>query len=135
MYKKYFLIDAKNQNLGRIATQITSLLKFHHNSFFINSRFDSKIIIVNLSMIKINKDRIRNKFSYKHTGYPGGLKKVCLLNILKKNYILNYFKSVIRDMLPRENIFFRKYLKNLYLYFKSNHPHRFDNIHSLKVIK
>ena len=70
------VIDVKNKTLGRVATQIATLLQGKHKATFsAHKPGDVKVIIKNITQIKVSGRKPEQKIYYRHTGYPGGIRK------------------------------------------------------------
>jgi len=97
IYKK----DATNQVLGRLASQIASLLLGKDKINYKPNLFEKTLIEVNnISKIKISGNKLKNKNYIWHSGYPGGLKSISLKNLFEKNPE-QVFRKVVFNMLPK----------------------------------
>jgi large subunit ribosomal protein L13 len=120
--REWFVVDAEDKILGRLATQIAHRLRGKHKPEFAphmdNGDF---IVVVNCEKIKVTGNKLRQKMYYRHSGYIGGLKAAPLEKVLQKKpeYILMH---AVRGMLPR-NILGRALLKKLKVYAGPEHPH------------
>ena len=123
---KWYLIDAKNQTLGRTCTQIASLLKGKGNSSYTNHLINNVfIIVINAQHIQVSGQKKLKKMYYKHSGRPGSLKQETFEQLQKRipNRIIE--KSV-KGMLPK-NTLGRQLFKHLKVYSDALHPHRAQN--------
>lgn len=122
----WYLIDAKNQKLGRISTQIASILKgktfSHYTPHCINTSY---IIMINAEHIQVSGQKKSQKIYYKHSGRPGSLKKENFEQLQKRipNRII---EKAIKGMLPK-NTLGRKLFTQLKVYSGSFHPHKAQN--------
>ena len=124
--REWFVVDAEDKILGRLATQIAHRLRGKHKPEFAphmdNGDF---IVVINCEKIKVTGNKLQQKKYYRHSGYIGGLKAAPLEKILQKKpeYILIH---AVRGMLPR-NILGRALLKKLKVYAGPEHPHGAQN--------
>lgn len=120
---KWYLIDAKDKVLGRLATEIASRLRGKHKAEFAphmdNGDF---IIVINADKIKVTGQKMTQKRYYRHTGYPSGLKETTLSDMLKTKSESVITKAV-RGMLPKSALGFQM-IKKLKVYTGTEHPHQ-----------
>lgn len=120
--RKWLVIDASNQVLGRLATQIATLLRGKHKPTYTPSIDGGDfVIVVNVEKIKILGRKAEQKIYYRHTGYPGGIKATPYKMMLAKHpdRILRF---AVKGMLPKNRLG-RHMLGKLRLYAGPNHPH------------
>ena len=120
--KKWYLINAKNQNLGRLSTKIALILKGKNNIEYtphINSM--NYIIVTNAKHITITGNKKYTKTYKKHSGKPGGL-KITTFNEIMKKMPIKIVETSIKGMLPK-NTLGRQLFKQLKIYSESSHPH------------
>ena len=118
----WVLVDAEGQTLGRLATQIASILLGKHKpSFTPGVDAGDFVVVVNAERISVTGKKMEEKIYYRHSGYPGGIKAISLRQQLIKHpdRVLN---SAVWGMLPH-NRYGRKLLKKLRIYSGPNHPH------------
>jgi len=122
----WVLVDANDQTLGRLATQIAMyLLGKHKPTFTPGVDMGDVVVVVNANYIKVTGNRLTEKFYYKHSGYPGGLKSISLRDQLKK-YPDRVIRAAVWGMLPH-NKMGRRLIKKLKVYGGSEHPHSAQN--------
>lgn len=120
--RDWFVVDAENQILGRLAAQLAHRLRGKHKPEFAphmdNGDF---IIVINCEKIAVTGKKLANKMYYRHSGYPGGLKETNLEKMLqrKPDQVLI---SAVRGMLPKNRLG-RAMLKKLKVYAGVEHPH------------
>lgn len=120
--RKWYVVDAQDQVLGRLATQIAHRLRGKHKPEFAphmdNGDF---IIVVNCDKIKVTGTKLENKRYYRHSGWVGGLKSTTLQDMLatKPERVL---MAAVRGMLPKNRLA-RHMLKKLKVYAGPEHPH------------
>ncbi|WGH25153.1 MAG: 50S ribosomal protein L13 [Candidatus Shikimatogenerans bostrichidophilus] len=128
---KNYLINAKNQILGRLCSKtIKYLIGKHSPTYTPNYNYLNNIIIINANKIKFNKKKIKKKIYYKYTGYIGNKKKYSMSYLLKKNPCLLIKLSLYR-MLPK-NILGEHAKKNIYIY-KDNKYNKMNLIKKIKI--
>jgi large subunit ribosomal protein L13 len=97
-------IDAKNQKLGRLASKIALILQGKHKpSFSPEKAGDEEVIVKNVDKIKIEKKKLETKVYYRHSGYPGELKKITLKELFEKNP-QEVLKKAVWGMLPKNKL-------------------------------
>ena len=86
-----------------------------------NKVLNTIVVVVNSSLIKVTGSKISNKVYYRHSGYPGGLKKVYLKDLLnnKSDFVL---RNAVKGMLPKNKLQ-KLYLKRLKIYNSESNPH------------
>ncbi len=118
----WVLIDAKDQALGRLATQIAAILMGKHKPDFTPGvTMGDSVIVINASRIKVNATRVKEKVYYRHSNYPGGLKAVSYSDQLK-NHPDRIISFAVKGMLPH-NRYGRKLMGRLRVFAGSDHPH------------
>jgi len=82
--RKWYIIDAEGKTLGRLASEAASILRGKHKPQF-TPHVDTGdfVIIINAEKIQVTGKKLQDKFYYRHSGYPGGLKKTSLNDLLK----------------------------------------------------
>ncbi len=124
--REWVLVDANDQNLGRLATQIaTILIGKHKPTFTPGVDMGDYVVVVNAERISVTGKKMTEKMYYRHTGYPGGLREINLRDLLVKKPSMAVEKAVW-GMLPH-NRMGRKILKRLKVYAGPHHPHDAQN--------
>jgi len=120
--KKWYVIDATDKPLGRLASKIAVLLLGKHKPIY-TPHVDTGdyVIVINAEKVKLTGKKWDNKIYYRHSRYPGGLKKIKAAEMLVKHptRIIEY---AVKGMLPK-NILGRRQFKKLKVYSGPNHPH------------
>ena len=120
--RDWVVVDANDQTLGRLATQIsTIMLGKHKPGFTPGVEMGDYVIVVNASHIKVTGNKLDDKMYHRHTGYPGGLKSVNLRDLLAKNPE-RVIEKAVWGMLPH-NRMGRSLMKKLRVYAGPDHPH------------
>jgi large subunit ribosomal protein L13 len=124
--RKWFMVDANGENLGRLATRIaTVLLGKHKPTFTPGVEMGDYVVVVNAERVTVTGTKTTSKKDSKmyhhHSGYPGGLKSISLRDQLKKHPD-RVLRSAVWGMLPH-NRMGRSLLKRLKIYAGPDHPH------------
>jgi large subunit ribosomal protein L13 len=121
--RKWYVVDAEDKILGRLATEIASRLRGKHkptfSPFMDNGDF---IIVTNAEKIQLTGKKWDDKKYYHHTGYMGGIKEATAKELLEKHPTDLVIKAV-KGMLPKNKLG-RAQLKKLKVYAGSDHPHK-----------
>ena len=121
--KKWYVVDAKDKILGRLATEIASRLRGKHkptfSPFIDNGDF---IIVTNADQIQLTGAKWDDKKYYRHTGYMGGIKETTAKELLEK-HPTDLIVNAVKGMLPKNKLG-RAQLKKLKVYAGSEHPHK-----------
>lgn len=121
--KKWFVIDAQGQILGRLATQIAVILRGKDNPSFVpNMDCGANVIIINAKKIKVTGKKLKDKKYYRHSGYLGGLKEQSLEELLAKKPT-EVIRKAVWGMIPHNRLG-RRVITNLKIYAGSDHPHQ-----------
>lgn len=130
--RKWFLIDAKNEVLGRLASKVAQILRGKHKPLYTpHLDVGDHVIIINAERIKVTGKKGDKKLYFHHTGYPGGLKSKSMNKISqeKPKWIVEH---AIKGMLPHNRLG-RKMFKKLKVYVGEAHPHHAQNPEILKI--
>ena len=121
--RNWYVIDAKEQILGRLASKVASILRGKHKpSFTPHLDMGDHVVIINADQIKISGKKAEQKTYIHHTGYPGGLKSERYNKIFKENPE-KIIRRTVWGMLPHNRLG-RKIIKKLKVYSASEHPHQ-----------
>ena len=130
--RKWYVVDASNQNLGRLATRIaTILLGKEKPEFTPGVDIGDFVIVLNAEKIAVTGKKLDDKIYYRHSGYPGGIKQITLRNQLEKHPD-RVITSAVWGMIPH-NRYGRKVMKKLKVYRGSEHPHAAQKPETLKL--
>jgi large subunit ribosomal protein L13 len=124
--KTWWVVDATDQTLGRLATQIASLLRGKHKPKF-TPHIDcgDYVVVVNAEKIHVTGQKLDQKMYHRHSGYPGGLRSITLRDQLDKNPE-RVIESAVRGMLPKNRLG-RRIRAKLKVYAGPDHPHAAQN--------
>lgn len=130
--RDWFCVDAEGKTLGRLASEISKILQGKHKPIY-TPHVDTGdyVIVVNAEKIKLTGKKLSDKMYYHHTGYPGGIKSVNALNLLKKDPTA-LVKKAIKGMMPKNQLN-RDALMKLKVYAGSEHPHQANQPQSLNI--
>lgn len=129
---KWWLVDAQDQRLGRLATKIAHLLLGKHKPEFTPGvLMGDSVIVVNASGISVNPTREKERVYYRHSGYPGGLRAVTFPRMLE-THPDRIIKAAVWGMLPH-NKHGRKLMKRLKIYSGNDHPHAGQNPETVEL--
>ncbi len=120
--REWFVIDATGMTLGRLATQIATVLKGKHKPIY-SPHMDTGdfVIVVNAHKVRVTGRKLDQKFYYRHSGYPGGLKEISLRDQLNRHPD-RVLRFAVRGMLPKNRLG-RQMIKKLKIYAEPGHPH------------
>ena len=124
--RKWYVIDAAGQTLGRLASQAAALIRGKHKPQF-TPHVDTGdfVIIVNADKVHLTGKKLQNKKYYRHYGYPGGLKVTTAGDMLKNNPA-RMVELAVHGMLPKNRLGEKLKLK-LKVYAGPDHPHQAQN--------
>ena len=118
--RKWYVIDAEDMVMGRLASQVASILRGKNKPVFTpHVDCGDYVIIVNASKIKLTGKKLDQKFYRYHTGYPGGLKEIAYRKLMA-NKSEFAFKEAVRRMLPKGPLGYSM-LKKLHVYAGPEH--------------
>ena len=121
--EQWFYIDAENQILGRLSTQIASGLKNKRSIYYTPHQLSkSYIIVINADKVKVSGLKKYNKIYKRHSGRPGGLKQERFID-LQKRLPERIIEKAVKGMLPK-NALGRKLFTQLKIYSGNTHPHK-----------
>ena len=130
--RAWHVVDAEGLVLGRVATEVASILRGKHKPIYApHCDTGDHVIIVNADKIVLTAGKAEKKLVYRHSGYPGGLRTQTYANLLEVKPTDAVRKSV-RGMLPKNRLG-RQMLKKLKVYTGPNHPHSAQNPHPLAI--
>ena len=129
----WVVVDASDQVLGRLATQIARVLSGKHRASYVPYLDTGDFVVVtNAEKIKLTGAKMDVKVYRRHTGYPGGLKSVAVKEMQAK-YPERVIEAAVRGMLPKTKLG-RKQFKKLKVYRGAKHPHEAQQPRPLKII-
>ena len=121
--RNWYVVDAEGQTLGRLASEVASILRGKHKPTFTpNVDTGDHVIIINASKIHLTGNKINDKIYYRHTNHPGGLKQRTA-NEMRTNYPEQMLELAIKGMLPK-NTLGRTMFKKLHVYAGPEHKNQ-----------
>ena len=120
--REWYLVDAENLVLGRMATRIADVLRGKNKPIFTPSVDTGDfVVIVNADKIALTGKKFSDKMYYSHSGYPGGLKSITSGKLLEKKPE-EIIRKAVKGMLPKNKLA-RHMLNKLKIYSGPTHPH------------
>lgn len=121
--RAWHLVDAKDQILGRLASQVAQLLKGKHKPIY-SPHLDTGdfVVVINAAHVRVTGKKLTDKFYYRHSGYPGGFRKVSLREKLAARPEA-VIEEAVKGMLPRNRLG-NAMLRKLKVYPGDTHPHQ-----------
>ncbi|HEY8449131.1 MAG TPA: 50S ribosomal protein L13 [Bacillota bacterium] len=121
--RKWYVVDAAGKPLGRLAARVAAILRGKHKPEF-TPHVDTGdfVIVVNADKVKLTGNKLDRKVYYRHTGHPGGLKRMTARQLLNK-HPERVIQRAVRGMLPSGPLARRQFRK-LRVYAGPNHPHQ-----------
>ena len=130
--RKWFMIDAEGQILGRVAAKVASIVRGKTKPIFApHQEMGDYVVIINADKIAISGRKAQQKIYYRHSGFPGGLKAHTFEKVIAK-HPTQPLEIAIKGMLPKGPLG-RKLAKNAKIYAGSAHPHAAQNPTAINV--
>ena len=130
--KKWWLVDAQGQTLGRFSSKIAQILRGKHKvDFTPHMDMGDFVIVINAEKVKLSGSKESDKVYFRHTGYPGGVKETKYSEMMQK-FPERIVENSIKGMLPHNRLG-RKILLNLKVYKGEEHPHLAQQPKPLKI--
>lgn len=131
--RKWFVVDAEGQTLGRLASEVAALLRGKHKPTF-TPHVDTgdHVIIINAEKIHLTGNKLKDKKYYRHSGYTGSLKERTALE-MRTNYPTKMLEIAIKGMLPNGPLGSQTFRK-LNVYAGPDHPHAAQNPEAYELI-
>jgi large subunit ribosomal protein L13 len=120
--RAWYLVDADGLILGRMASEVARILRGKHRPFFApHVDTGDHVVVVNAAKVVLTSGKADDKFAYRHSGYPGGLKRRSYADLMDRSPE-EVVRRAVRGMLPR-NTLGRRQLAKLKVYPGLDHPH------------
>lgn len=120
--RKWYIVDARNQILGRLAAQVARILKGKHKPIYTpHLDVGDHVIIINADKVRVTGRKAQQKVYKRYSGYPGGLKEIVYEKMMEK-HPERILEHAIKGMLPKNRLG-RKMFKKLRVYAGDQHPH------------
>jgi large subunit ribosomal protein L13 len=121
--RAWHVVDAEGKSLGRLASEVAQLLKGKHKVTYA-PHLDSGdyVVVINATKLNLTRKHVEGKFYYRHSGYPGGFRKVSLRDNMqtRPTWVV---EEAVRGMLPRNRLG-TAMLRKLKVYAGPDHPHQ-----------
>jgi large subunit ribosomal protein L13 len=120
--REWFVVDAKDQTLGRLASQIAHLLRGKHKPIF-SPHMDvgDYVIVINCDKVRVTGRKLDQERYYRHSGYPSGLRSRTMREQMER-FPERVIEAAVRGMLPKNKLG-RQMIKKLKVYQGDSHPH------------
>jgi large subunit ribosomal protein L13 len=121
--RNWYLVDAENKVLGRLASELAKILRGKNNPAF-TPHVDTGdyVVVINADKVNLTGKKWKEKVYYRHSGYPGGIKSITADN-LKAKRPEDLIRLAVKGMLPKNRLG-RKLFKKLKIYAGAEHPHQ-----------
>ncbi len=129
---EWFIVDAENKVLGRLASDIAQILRGKHKPIF-TPHMDTGdyVVIINAEKVRVTGKKEQMKSYFRHTEYPGGT-KITMLKNMREKHPERIITNAVKGMLPHTKLG-RKIIKKLKVYAGSEHPHEAQNPKKLEL--
>ena len=132
--KKWYIVDAENVVLGRLATTVANLLRGKHKPTYApHIDTGDYVIVINADKVVLTGNKLDTKRAYRHSGYPGGLRSLTYRELLEKSPEKAVEKAV-RGMVPHTKLG-RAQMKKLRVFVGSEHPHTAQQPETVEIKK
>ncbi len=130
--RAWFVVDAEEQVLGRLATRIAHVLRGKHKPYWVpHLDTGDNIIVINADRIRVTGQKLENKVYTRYTGWPGGLRSETLKDRLARAPE-SVIRNAVKGMLPRGPLG-RQMLRKLHIYAAPEHPHQAQQPQPLQI--
>ncbi|MBW2484296.1 MAG: 50S ribosomal protein L13 [Deltaproteobacteria bacterium] len=130
--RNWFVVDAENKVLGRLASEIATRLRGKHKpNFSPHMDVGDFIVVVNAEKVKLTGNKLDDKMYYRHSGYMGGLSEMRAKEVLEKKPT-ELLRRAVKGMLSKNSLG-RKQLKKLKVYTGGEHPHAAQKPEMLEI--
>lgn len=130
--KKWFVVDAEGKVLGRLATEIATILRGKNKPDYTPYLdMGDNVVVINAEKIALTGNKAEDKEYFRHSQYPGGIKFVNIKKIMKEKpeFVIT---NAVKGMLPKTKLG-RKIIKNLKVYSGETHPHTAQKPESINL--
>ncbi len=130
--KKWLLIDAEGKVLGRLATEIATILRGKHKpSFTPHMDMGDCVVVINAEKVVLTGNKSEDKEYFKHTEYPGGKKFINIKKVMeeKPEFVIEH---AVKGMLPKNKLS-NQIIKNLKVYTGGEHPHEAQKPEAVEI--
>ncbi|MBR2407361.1 MAG: 50S ribosomal protein L13 [Lachnospiraceae bacterium] len=130
--RKWYVIDAQGQTLGRLSSEIAKILRGKNKPTF-TPHIDTgdNVVVINAEKIKVTGKKMDQKIYYKHSDYPGGMRETTLKEMLDKKPT-DVITLAVKGMLPKGPLG-RTMIEKLHVYAGAEHPHAAQKPEALEI--
>lgn len=120
--RKWYVVDAEGKTLGRLATQVATILRGKHKPTY-TPHVDGGdyVIVINANKVNLTGNKLNDKIYYNHSRYTGGLRERTAKEMIEK-YPVEMIERAVKGMLPKGRLG-RQMYKKLFVYAEGDHPH------------
>jgi large subunit ribosomal protein L13 len=130
--RRWFVVDADGQILGRLASKVATILRGKHKPQFApHMDVGDHVIVVNAAKVRVTGKKSEQKLYYRHSGFPGGLRQEPLALLLQRKPE-RVIELAVRGMLPKNRLG-RAMAKKLHVYAGPDHPHQAQKPEVLQI--
>ncbi|ATX81375.1 LSU ribosomal protein L13P [Mariprofundus ferrinatatus] len=130
--RKWYIVDASDLVLGRLATQVATVLRGKHRPQYTpHADCGDHVIVINAEKVAVTGNKESDKVYYRHTGFAGGLKSITL-GKQRAQHPERIIEAAVKGMMPKGPLG-RSMLKKLKVYAGSDHPHTAQQPEALKL--
>ncbi|RAI81342.1 50S ribosomal protein L13 [Macrococcoides goetzii] len=120
--RKWYVIDAEGKTMGRLSSEVASILRGKHKPTFTpHVDCGDHVILINAEKIYLSGNKAEDKIYYRHSNHPGGIKSISAGELREKNPV-RLMETSIKGMLPKGSLG-DKMFKKLHVYAGAEHPH------------
>jgi large subunit ribosomal protein L13 len=120
--RRWYVVDASGQVLGRLASEVATILRGKHKPMYApHMDTGDHVIVINADKIELTGNKGEDKYAYRHSGYPGGIKAVAYKDLMAARPVAAVEKAV-KGMLPKNSLG-RQMVKKLHVVPGGDHPH------------
>ena len=120
--REWFIVDAKGQTLGRLASEIAQIIRGKKKPFFTpHMDMGDFVVVVNAEKVKVTGNKEKDKTYFRHSGYPGGVTQISL-RMVRQDFPERIITNAVKGMLPHNRLG-RQLLTHLKVYSGADHPH------------
>ncbi len=130
--RDWYIVDASNKVLGRVATEIAKRLRGKHKAEY-TPHVDTGdyIVVINADKVRVTGRKEKQKTYYSHSGFPGGIKSITLEK-LRAQHPTRIIEKAVKGMLPK-NVLGRDMYRKLKVYAGTEHPHAAQQPKQLEI--
>ncbi|MDD6272415.1 MAG: 50S ribosomal protein L13 [Bacilli bacterium] len=130
--RKWYVIDAEGQNLGKVAVTAANVLRGKNKPTFTpHIACGDNVIIINAEKVVLTGNKLEDKMYYNHSGYPGGLRERNA-KTMKEKYPVEMVERAVKGMLPKNRLG-RQIFRQLFVYAGNEHKHEAQKPERLEV--